>query len=324
MKYTVKKISLASISLLAAALCCLVAWRLVPPSADGIRESAVIVEQAAWQEVCADGKPLLYFSSAAGDSALLGVTANRDSALHRRRIAGCWINRWAVIPSCEGRILTARMAAPRAPRVKGDTAILAMCRASVARQLATLKAQKSELDYYLRVHGVQDNGYQTIAALAARLNRTYDDVARAGRLIDSVAAGKGHRLAIRAAVGYAAIFRDDSARIVRKPLHLLAAGNSGKTMTLQTADRTTPPTATPLSPLPWQRDRERDIRAVGFPGLGEQGLECDTISPVIIPGRRLRGARHDFPRILVSDGSPVFTAGGMFLGITAGDNIASK
>lgn len=92
-------------------------------------------------------------------------------------------------------------------------------------------------------------------------------------------------------------------------------------MTLQTVDTSTPDGVTPLHMLPWSCDKERDIRAVGYPGLGESGLDCDTIQPLVIPGRRISGFRHDLPRVLVSDGSPVFTTKGQFVGIVAGGSI---
>lgn len=300
------------------------AWRLLPPSADGMRSSAVIVSQTSWHEVRIDGKPLLYFSGAIGDTALLGVTANRDSAVHRRLTAGCWTDRWPILPSCLGRVTAAYCATPKAPHLKGDSAIVRLCRQSIATQLKTLKAQKTELDYYLRVHGVQDNGYQTIAALAQRVGTAYNDVARAGRLIDSLAAGKRHKFSIATATEYAATFRDNEGRIKRLSLKPVFADSRRHFMTLQTTDGKTPDGATPLAPAIWDCHKERDIRAVGFPGLGEKGLECDTVAPAVIAGHRGKDGRHDLPRILASDGSPVFTAKGMFIGIVSGNAIAGN
>ena len=159
MRYSKKKLFSVAAALVLLTVAGVVAWQLVPSSAEAMRGSTAIVEQEAWQEVCIDGKARLYFSGAAGDSAFLGVTANRDSAIHRHRMAGCWMNRWALVPSCMGRIATVYNAMPVAPRVGGDSVIARLCRQSIAAQLKTLKSQKSELGYYLRVHGVQDNGY---------------------------------------------------------------------------------------------------------------------------------------------------------------------
>lgn len=320
MKYSKTKLwcTLAVLCILAAIAA---AWRLLPTSADGMRSSAVIVSQTSWYEVRIDGKPLLYFSDAIGDTALLGVTANRDSASHHRLTAGCWTDRWPILPSCLGRITTAYSATPKVPRLKGDSAIVRLCRQSIATQLKTLKVQKTELDYYLRVHGVQDNGYQTIAALAQRIGTAYSDVARAGQLIDSLSARKKHKFSIATATQYAAVFRDSEGHITRVSLKPVFADSRRHFMALQTADGKTPAGATPLSPTLWNCHKERDIRAVGFPGLGERGLECDTVTPAIIAGHLSKDGQHGLPRILASDGSPVFTARGLFIGIVSGNTV---
>ena len=322
MRYSMKKRRAAVIAAVAVAVAAFAAWRLAPHSAASMRGSAVVVEQSAWHEISVDGKPRLYFSASMGDSVLLGVTADRDSAIHRKRVAGCWVDRWLLLPSCGGRVATVYRPAPATPRLRGDSAIMRMCRQSVATQLKTLKTQKSELDYYLRVHGVQDNGYQAIAALAGRITKAYADVARAGHLLDSLASGRRHRLAIRTAVEYVAISRGPDGKPRRTALLSVSVDRKNGTMLLQAANRTTPDGARPLSPMPWGKNAERDIRAVGFPGLGEEGLECDTVEPIIVPGHKLRGTRHDIPRVLAADGAPVFTAKGRFIGIINGGSIA--
>ena len=322
MKYSRKKVLAVVIALLVAVAAGTVAWQLMPSSATAMRQCAVVVEQATWQEISIDGKPRLYFSEALGDTALLGVTANRDTAVHRRRMAGCWVNRWAMLPSCMGRVATVYCPAAAAPRLRNDSDIVRLCRKSIETQLRTLKSQKTELDYYLRVHGVQDNGYQTIASLASRVNAVYSDVQSASHMLDSLAKGK-HRFTVKAMAEYTAVYRDADGKPQRTPLRLAHADPALQTMLLQTADGKTPSGATAMSHSPWNAGKERYIRAVGFPGLGEAGLECDTVAPIIVPGHIAKGSCHDLPAVLVSDGSPVFTAKGHFLGIVKGNKIVN-
>lgn len=321
MKYIGKKIIVGIIVLIVVLIGGFAAWMLVPASAGSMLRSTVVVEQKVWQEVCVDGKPLLYFDAAEGDTVLVGVTANRDSAMHRHLLAGCWLNGYTAIPLCRGRVVTVFKPAQQLPKVKDDSTIVRLCRASIAEQARRLHSQQTELKYYLRVHGVQDNGYQAIAGMASHIDMIYKDVQRAGRLLDSVASGHRHRFALRTAVSYTAVYSNDSGRVARAPLNVLSIGKKRQTITLQTTDATTPDGVSALHTLLWNCDKERDIRAVGYPGLGESGLESDTIQPVIVPGRRLSGARHDLPRVLVSDGAPVFTAKGQFMGIVAGGSI---
>ena len=65
-----------------------------------------------------------------------------------------------------------------------------LCRLSADLQLKRLQTQKSELDYYIRVHGVQDNGYQQIASLANSINHATNAVKSARHIIDSLATDK--------------------------------------------------------------------------------------------------------------------------------------
>ena len=323
-RYSKKKLFSAAAAIAVMVVAAVVAWQLMPLSAEAMRGSAVVVEQASWHEVCIDGKARLYFSDSAGDSVLLGVTANRDSALHRRHMAGCWVNRWALVPSCMGRIATVYSAAPAVPRIKGDSTIARLCRQSIATQLKTLKTQKSELGYYLRVHGVQDNGYQAIAALASRVDAAYDDVARAGRLLDSLTATGSHRLTINSRTAYTAVFRSAGGTTLRERLVVAGSDRKARVMTLRTADGKTPAGASPLSVTLWSISPRRGILAVGYPGLGEQGLECDTVAPIVVPGSLTADSRHDFPRLLVSDGAPVFTMRGRFVGIVSGGKVLRR
>ena len=323
MKYSKKKLFLVIIGILVVLSAAVVTWQLLPSSMATMRGSVVMVEQTTWQEVLVDGKPKLYFNAVAGDSALLGVTANRDSALHHRRVAGCWVNRWQMLPSCFGRIVTVACPTPSAPKQNDDSTIVRLCKQSIAMQLKTLKAQKAELDYYLRVHGVQDNGYQRIAALTTRLTATYNDVERAAKFIDSLANAKNHKFGFRTMATYTAFFRDSEGKRTKADLFVAERNTKRGIMLLKTKDETTPDGARPLSISPWNHNAERDIRAVGFPGLGENGLECDTISPAIIPGHKTKGNCHDLPTLLASDGAPVFTAKGRFIGIIKGKTIVS-
>ena len=73
MKYIGKKIIVGIIVLIVVLIGGFAAWMLVPASAGSMLRSTVVVEQKVWQEVCVDGKPLLYFDAAEGDTVLVGV-----------------------------------------------------------------------------------------------------------------------------------------------------------------------------------------------------------------------------------------------------------
>lgn len=317
----VKRIALASVPLLAVALGAFLAWVFMPENADGIRRSAVIVEETAWNEVDVSGKPMLYFYSTRGDSALVRVTHRRDSAIHRHYAAGCWVNALPGIPSCKGRVATVTGNCGET-RLRRGADIGRLCRDAVESELKTLKGQKAELDYYLRVHGVQDNGYQQIAALAQQVAKDYGESLRAKAILDSV--GTRARFSVALRRHYTVLHRDSAGRLSRTACTLVARERSTRLALLQTADGKTPDGVKALMLLPWNCKGGGEIRVAGFGGLGVSGLECDTVGVSIVAGHATKYGRHDVPPLLASDGSVAFTRHGHFMGLTSGEDIIGR
>ena len=316
-----KRIFWTATAVILAVVAAFLTWRLMPMSTDSMLRSAVIVEETTWQEITIDGKPCLYFDSARGDSMLIGVTTIRDSALHRSYTTGFWYSHSWLYPSCRGRIATVHTPQYSSLSHATDTLVERLCTESMERELKALGHQKEELDYYMRSHGVQDHGFQQIAALADKVSRAYNGMKRAQNLIDSMRQGK-HSIAVRLKSEFVAVYRNEKGRLERVALHIAESDASEpKLAFLQTDDETTPSGATALYRLPFTSRSERSIIAVGFPSIGEPGLECDTVAPQMIPGKELSGGKHDVPSLLAGDGAPAFTMKGRFMGYLKGKNI---
>ena len=323
MKFGKKTIAacLAAVVCIAVAAVCL--WRLMPASASEMDGAQLVVERTSWHEICADGHPVLYFDDMRGDSAVLGVTANRDSATHVDKMAGCWTDEWAFVPSCRGRVACVDRRLPRNMTLGNGRNALDICRQSVETQLQTLGYQKSELDYYIRVHGVQDNGYQQIAALTQKVDAAYRDVMRAKSIIDSIAKMPKARLTVNTHNAYTAVYHSDG-KVCRTPMEIIRHdGRNGLTL-LQTADHNTPDGVATVRVMPWSYVFGRNVCCTGIGGLGEDGLACDTVWPTVIPGHVASDGRHDFPRVLASDGCAVYSLRGRFVGMISGDTVLSR
>lgn len=297
------------------------AWLLYPENAENICRSTVIVETTTWHEVDVNGRPVLYFSSVRGDSSLVRVTHRRDSALHRHYAAGCWVNGVPGIPSCHGRIASVDAADVKV-RLRRNADVGKLCREAVEQELKTLKGQNSELDYYLRVHGVQDNGYQQIAALAQHVRQNYAESLRAKAILDSL--GTKARFSVATRSTYAVAYRDEAGTRRRAACRLLAHDARTHAVILQTKNDSTPGGVHALTMLPWRHRGGGAIRVAGYGGLGVSGIECDTVGVRLLPGHSTKYGRHDIPAVLASDGSAVFTARGQFLGITSGEEIVGR
>lgn len=311
------------IGLVAVVLAALTAYRLWTTGADGVRASAVLVERIERNEICVDGRAVLYFDHAEGDSVLVGITTNADSATHRHLATACWADRWLLLPSCQGRLLTVMPAETRLPEAASIKVVIDNTCSAMRSKLKMVDAQLTELHYYMRVHGVQDDGYQQIAALTEHVSKVRTELLHTKSILDSIAAGK-HKLSLHRSIVYNAVCRNANGRASRIALNMVSANAQSRCMLLRTADGQTPEGAQAVSLLPWAQKAETDIVAAGIPSIGEQGIWCDTVSVRIIPGHKQQGGRHNLPRVLASDGSPVFTAHGRFIGIVSGNSIVGR
>lgn len=321
MKDTYKKAFCIAACVLGVSLASWATWRLLPSSAEEMKRCAVVVSAASWHEVRVDGKPLLYFAESYGDSAVSDLNTTRDEALQCTYSAGFWANRWLMMPSCEGRIVTAIETPTDALRACADSTIMRLCRKAAAARLKTLKHQKSELNYYMRVHSVHDYGYQDVAALDTRVSSECAEAERVLHIIDSITAGK-HGICVKTRHEYTATYRTEKGKLMRTPMRFVGSAD-GLTL-LQTADGKTPEGVATLALLPWNASDVDEARAVGFPTIAVKDMECDTISARIIPARIAQGGKHNLPRMLAGNGTPVFSTKGRFVGIVSGDTVAAR
>lgn len=294
-----------------ALLVAAVTWRCWPSTASTIRRSTCIVECRSWYELSADGKAVFFFQRLDGDSLPCSMALRRDSAWLVSRSAGCWVHRWPVIPSCLGRLVTAH--ADTLPVIDGDgTATLAACRRAIGRRLARLKTDKDELDYFLRSHGVQDEGFPMVADYDERTTRELHLLRRVAARIDSLPATA--HLALRRKAEYKVYFRDLRGRLHTRPCARRAVSVDSTLALLQTAHRLTPIGAHAQALMPWSPPTDGGIVATAHSGLAEPQWAQVTTRPQIVAGT-LHGGCHDLPRVLVADGEPVFSREGRFLGL---------
>lgn len=322
------------------------AVRCLPSSADGMRSSSVVVECRSCIEISGGGKTWLWAAQTAGDSVLVSPAATRRQAEQVTLSGGCWMNRWPGVPSCRGRIVTvlpadgiALAASGNAAKASADGAdgtaagaavrmgdrevrsLLAKTRTGVADSLARARAEDSELQYYLRVHGVQDEGYQQIAALATTLKKRVAALEATAHAIDTMLHNAAWQLSARRVATYAAHYRaaGKAAAVACVPV---ATARHCRMALLQTADGTTPSGVKAQYLLPWNTTNRR-LLAVGYGALGIADMASAAAQPCIVEGRRSKN-RHNYPRVLVADGCALFTPRGLFAGIVEGQTIDGR
>lgn len=294
---------LSASAVLFLATCMWLVARLLPASADNMRQSTCFVD---------------------GHAQLCLVTGTDTLVLHVDSIhqQGVWINKHWWWPSCDGRVLTLcptiRLALPADSVAKASPArIVALLTDSLARLRQRKHTEEKELQYYLRSHGVQDEGYTRIATYAAQQ-------AKATALLDSAynrlkalkLSPKSHLVRLGC---YRLSWYDDNNRLVHancKP-YVATVRQEGLPVILRAVTAKKPWDAYAVRNVPWGIKASTHV-------LMATVAPTDTLAParvLLVPGTYGRDGRHDVPRLLARNGAPVFTAGGRFVGIVKGKEV---
>ena len=117
-----------------------------------------MVETSSRNELCAGGKAVAYFRGLASDSTFTGFSLYKDSV----RIA-------AKVKFTDTELRVA----------------MAKTKEKLTQELKSLEAAKAEADYYLGVHGVQDEGYNTVAAFATAMQIRTTELKQALAVLDT-------------------------------------------------------------------------------------------------------------------------------------------
>ena len=168
-----------------------IVFRCLPPSQEEVDKSAVTIRQEAYYTLEADGKPFAYFADYA-NSAFVGGSVNKDS-IHTRSIEqhGYWINQLPIIPSSHGRILIRWNYKPSTiVNLKASGVKDLLCRTidQMDSELDGLQTKRNEMGYYLRVHSVQDYGYNKIAEYQTDVIHQMDSLRQMLKVLDSISA----------------------------------------------------------------------------------------------------------------------------------------
>lgn len=186
--FTKRQYSIAG-AVLSLFLLAFVVYRLLPPTQKDIDESAVIVEQQAYYQLEVNGKPTIYFADYK-KSELIGGVINKESIRTRKvRTRGYWVNRFPILPSCFGRIVTKWGNKPSNILKLSSNAlhkVLANELETADAELSGLQTQHNELGYYMRVHNVSDYGYNKVADYNRYVERQRDSLQTVIRVLQTI------------------------------------------------------------------------------------------------------------------------------------------
>lgn len=315
---------------LAAIVFIMYASTFAPRSAGEMERSIALVESVSYYQICAGGKPVVWFKSLGDSCTPEGMTLKADTAATTKRYAtGCWVNRYPLFPSCPGLLLTANADSTAWENVAAANKDIRRTLAKAAKRIDgtinQLKRKIEETDYYMKVHNVNDDGYNIMAVLAEDIKRQKAEAEKLAATLKTAA--ESEQAEIRIVTRHTLICRNDTAeRPVRKPCVTLTKTMTSPVTLLQTADKRKTAGALPVYLHRWLTPPNTEGRSViiaSIPGCGQYGFTPDVASPETFDGTTGGGSSHDLPPLLAPDGSAVFTKGGFFTGISIAGRITS-
>ncbi len=293
----------------------------LPTSRDKMDQSVAMMECRSYYAVRADGKPLFCFQDLTSDTLFSCVDTAAVEIARVSYAPACWVNASVFIPSCKGRLVTCMSGngdSVRAVVAKHGDRIVAHEIAVLEREEKALEHKASELKYYLNVHGVQDEGFNSVSKYAVKVNHEKDSVShilsRLRQLRQNV------RLDVSYVTDYTLLVRSAKGKLERKPCRPLSSRDAYGFVLVQTKDATTPDGACAQNLhnwLPWKAAEGDLIFVPGYGGMSRPAFDACKAIANLTPGHVTDATgKHNIPQLLAPDGSPVYSQNGCFVGLT--------
>jgi len=301
----------AAVGVAIALFVALVLWRWWPSDAVAMSRSVAVVECRSHYEIKSADSTLLCFSSTRADSSLMQLSLSPAASTVTSYSTGCWVDCFLLLPSCKGRLVTSLDTVPSAP--KGDLhRLLEQEKARLKTHRAALKSEAAEARYFLRVHSIQDGGYNIVARFAATTARR---LAEADALLARLNAIKPSMpLFYVHYTTYKVHYRNALGQLQHAVCIEEAKERDGRLRLLRVQGSTTPADVHTLQLFPSWQKAPREVLVAGHPGMAYREMASAMVLPEVCPAT-IDDGRCDVPTMLAANGSAVFSARGHFLGI---------
>ncbi len=292
----------------------------LPTSRGKMTSSVALVECRSYYAVKVDGKRLFCFNALTPDTLFERIDTAAAGVPTVSYSPGCWVQTGVLWPSCRGR-LVAHVAG------RGDS-VRTLVNHSGARLLACetdrlqqeeekLSHKAAELKYYLNVHGVQDEGFNSVSEYDVKVRHDKDSVSHILALLRRVR--QGAKVEAVRILEFTLLMRGENGKLERRPCRMLSQPDSRGFVLLQTADRSTPAGICAQSFhrwLPWRANEGDLVFSAGYDGMNSPAFDAAQSEASLTPGHVTdTKKRLNMPRLLTPDGSPVFSQRGCFLGL---------
>ncbi len=295
---------------------------LMPRSTKKMERGAALIEHKSYYELTVSGKPVAWFDALTDSCMSDNIMLSADSSVTKRSIInGCWVNKYAFMPSCHGMILTTdpdSMAYKTlAAANKNIGNVIKNTAERLESAIKSLSKKDEELRYYLSVHNVNDDGYNTMAYLDGRLKQQKEQAEKALEIIRKAQTAKN--AAIRLVSKYTLLHKDTAGHTVRIACNTITPASEKPFRIIQTSDKQTPDNVSPTYLHQWftpATDAERGIIVASFPGCMLNRYDVNGAKAATFSGKATGKSLHDIPPMLAPDGAAIYTSDGRMMGIS--------
>lgn len=185
---------------------------------------------------------LLYIGELANDWTRVKTSPNDESKVMKKEtFGGAWHNKYWLIPSCLGRIVTYNpdYKADSLLRIVNDTLpqLVKKQEQLLADKSKRLERTLEELRYFIRVHDVADEGYHVVAAHYAEVEADKERIDSALVALQNIG---DKPLRMQLVQRYTAIYKNRRGKTRRRNCRLLKSDNPSLICTIQTRNRLKP------------------------------------------------------------------------------------
>ena len=231
----------------------------------------------------------------------------QEHSVHQQ---GVWINRHWWWPSCDGRVLT-YLSFPSSlfSKILPDTALKRQCD-SLAVTLHRFTMVRKELEYYLRCHNVQDEGYNRIAAYSAWQKQQLDSLKRLSAATNKLGRRK---LTFLYKCRFKVSWYDDKGRLYHRNCRLLwlPSDSIGVPVIVHTDKAVIPWGCRAVKNVPWGVSRHKEVITVTLSPADNRRKD----HTILTRGEYDRGQKIGVAHAFAQPGTAVFTLHGRFVGI---------
>ena len=219
-----------------------IGWYCMPMTASQKERNKTTIEYRSCYALMSGKDTLLYIGELTNDWTRTRLSPNDESKVEKREtFGGAWHNKYWLVPSCLGRIVTYNpdYRADSVLKIVNDTLpnLVKQQQQLLADKSKMLERTLSELRYYMRVHGVADDGYHVVAAHYVEVEADKEHIDAALTALQNVG---DKPLRMQLVQRYTAIYKNKRGKTRRRNCRLLKSESPALLCTIQTRNHLKP------------------------------------------------------------------------------------